>query len=95
MLNTSISLPSIIEIKVTQEDINKGRAGNSWECPIARAGLRSYGNVVIGIGSAIINTVNYLTDRNTTDFVRDFDAGCPVFPFTAKLTAIHPSMVSI
>jgi hypothetical protein len=70
-------------IKVTKEDINNGRAGNSFACPVAlaiRRTIDAYGAAVSN--DWIITDGNiYRTPLSVVDFIEQFDRGDAVDPF--------------
>lgn len=73
-------------IEVTQEDIDRGRRGSCFECPVARAASRAVG--------AEVSTDRYLfylptakikTPTEVAKFIHAFDGGEPVAPFSFEL----------
>lgn len=75
-------------INVTQEDINNGKSGSPWSCPIALAGKRVFGNSFTwGYSSGHtqdggpLKTYIALTN-DAPDFVNRFDKRLPVEPFS-------------
>lgn len=83
-----------MKIKVTQEHIEKGEGCSAYRCPVALAVMDVCpGGVFIGL------RVCYWSNNNRSDenrraflppkaraFIREFDAGKPVQPFTFELT---------
>ena|SRR6185295_16123731 len=69
-----------VEIEVTQEDIDRATRGDNRRCPIAWAVKRA--NEARG-GSPYALLVGSMPE-SARAFVRDFEAGHPVRPFTFK-----------
>ena len=76
------------EIHVTQQDIEQGEAGNCSRCSIALAASRAYGFAVT-VGSVGLHREDAVGRRpigtlppEAASFIRAFDAGCPVEPFS-------------
>lgn len=89
-----------ITIKVTQEDIDKGKRANCFACPIALASMRAFGlpldaGHVEAYGLFIGSFVNggeyirYHTPIETIRFMNDFDQGLLVSPFEFELTELY------
>jgi hypothetical protein len=79
-----------MRINVTQEDINKGCQNDSGTCPIALALSRATGNAVHvrAIYASVYNwSLLYTTDLpiEARLFIRDFDSGKHVDPFSFEL----------
>jgi hypothetical protein len=80
-------------VEVTQEDIDKGKRGDPWCCPAARALERATGkkwSVVGPLCSRVDDRKQAIGKRITLpqevfDFVRAFDGGEPVSPFSFEL----------
>lgn len=75
-----------MRIFITQEDIDKGQKSNCYECPIAQS-LKRKGshNVAVFDGSIWMAGEEFITPLNVDDFIRAFDAGKPVQPFSFEL----------
>ena len=79
-----------MQIRVTQEDIDKGKRNSLRRCPVALALKRACGRIV-EVGSTMVYSRN--EDRawlislpeKAEDFVKLFDIGEPVEPFTFDL----------
>jgi len=81
-------------VTVTKNDIKAGFLHHSFHCPIAKALKRATKRAVsIGVGYATVyrsesdrykNTVYILPDE-VVKFIRNFDRGLPVEPFTFTL----------
>lgn len=76
-------------VRVSEEDIEKGKRGNMWACPIACA-LKRAGYVnqqrpivrrLVDLGSAGL----YSHSRASMQFAKDFDSGRSVKPSTFRL----------
>jgi hypothetical protein len=83
-----------VEIKVTQEDIDRGVSTDCTKCPIALACIRS----VPSIESCLVDPreiaffpprsniwVDVKTPYAAVRFMREFDGGHPVSPFSFTL----------
>lgn len=82
-----------VTIHITQEDIDKGERGSCVMCPLARAlrrclkpkSPRSFPGVLVGAPRpGYIGTWGgpFKMPEKVAQFVRDFDAGKPVEPFS-------------
>lgn len=78
----------MIEINVTQEDINKGIKSDCSKCPIALAANRVIPNGALAVGGASITywnekeAISILLPEIALKFIRDFDSGRKVKPFS-------------
>lgn len=74
-------------IKVTQEDINKGKKHNCNECPVALAIKRIINDKYIKTHKAnlSIDSVWYPLPSIVVKFISDFDKGIMVKPFEFEL----------
>lgn len=77
-------------IQVTQEDINNGRRGNCYYCPVALAVARIFNaHNFIYVGAEGICDVRKWTvpvlPPEVFDFICKFDRQFPVAPFTFEL----------
>jgi hypothetical protein len=79
---------------VTQEDIEVGEQKSCGHCPVARAIRRDVpGAEAVYVTVSWINVYNehqncflgQTTPRSAADFIRDYDAGRPVQPFSFEL----------
>ncbi len=73
-------------IEVTEKDIKKN-SHCSYNCPIAMAIKRAFGNshVVSVYKNISIDGEIYPTPKSAFKFITDFDAGKPVKPFRFRL----------
>ena len=80
-----MSKQQILSVRVTQDDINKGKPGNEYFCPIALA-LRKQGHervsVVDGYATLGRNKDMYILPHKAREFVNDFDDCFIVKPFS-------------
>lgn len=76
----------MIEIHVTQEDIDHGRKGSCVNCPIARAAYRALRGWV-EVHQFELNHMGKLYELPplAIEFILDFDSDCRVEPFTFTL----------
>ena len=75
-----------VELDVTQKDIDRGVAGDPWECPLARAFNRAVKKRKCEVGDSIgIGDVNYITPSKLLKFIKSFDDFERVKPFKAVL----------
>jgi hypothetical protein len=75
----------VVTVEVTAEDIKKGNAGNCFACPIALALSRACDTsfVYVGPNKLSVKDVGFcLAPDVAREFMRDFDIGEPVKPFT-------------
>jgi len=77
---------SRVRIDVTQEDIANGEQTAPWSCPVGQAITRCYGphGGVVATDVKIKHMV-VLLPYEATRFIRDFDNGRPVKPFSFML----------
>ena len=78
----------MIQIKVTQEHIDRSVDALTESCPIEQAieeklGLSS-ARVNVGITTVLINGKSIPLTQRAREFVRDFDSGEEVFPSTFR-----------
>ena len=76
-------------IDVTQEDINDGKQKSYWKCPIALALKRKTGkdyfvSYMVSLSNDIESKLVPIPPL-AADFIRAFDAGRPVHPFTFEI----------
>jgi hypothetical protein len=88
----------ILNIKVTQEDIDRGKRDSSFACPVARAASR-WGFVAL-VGGIFINLYAYggrgfrcQLPQDTVNFIKSFDTGEPVKPFEFELNVTEGIMI--
>lgn len=76
-----------MKIEVTQEDINKGEVTECRRCPIALAVIRATGNKYVLVDSDYthVGTKFCPTPVTAKRFIRNFDYGNDVQPFTFEL----------
>lgn len=78
-----MGVPKSLQIEVTQKDIECGKIGNGFICPIALALKRKYGDILVddGVVGPLIYTIfgEYMGDR-IERFVAEFDRGERVEP---------------
>lgn len=85
-----------ITVEVTQEDIDKGVAGNPCLCPIARAVRRELDIPTISTDVSVYSwtmdalDVFYTLPASAERFVTRFDYGDSVEPFTFTATEWNP-----
>jgi hypothetical protein len=74
-------------IRVTREDIHKGRRNSKSSCPVALAVNRKIGQSAVAlVGSdRIIAHDRWDLTKAVRNFIYDFDMGKKVKPFTARL----------
>jgi hypothetical protein len=84
-----------MRITVTQDDIDMGCKSHNENCPLARAASRAFGYPVRVDGFEIYSvdkggfTHNLATlPRRASEFVRDFDLGRTMQPFTFTVTLL-------
>jgi hypothetical protein len=87
-----------MKIEITQKDIDEGRPGNCWECPLALAVKRTiapkYSTVAVHKSVRIHDytgphtVATYAVDAVGVDFIRFFDMGFNVQPCTVELTEV-------
>lgn len=89
-----VSIFQPIEVKVTQEDIERARVLTSSEfgrdryCPTALAAKRTLGEVEISCGAVELRVtscspeISYQLPPAAMKFIKDFDSGKPVEPIT-------------
>src|SRR5437870_489209 len=85
----------LVKVTVTKEDIQKGRFKNGERCPIARAAKRVLKNVNFVARTKIdflsrddeglTHVESHHTSRAASRFVRAFDNGGKVKPFTFQM----------
>ena len=78
----------IITVQVTKQDIKNGMPKEGDKCPIAKAVRRCTGThraVFVDESSIEIGAVEYSLPASAKAFVRAFDKGKPVSPFSMKL----------
>lgn len=79
-----------ITVDVTQEDIDHGEIGECETCPIARAISRAVGKTALVIADNFCFDHNDMTDyplpKVASDFVRQFDSGVDVSPFSFPIS---------
>ena len=76
-----------MKIHVTQDDIYRGNRRNCNYCPVARAVARATSESEVYVGGDIFIRKNehgsvYHAPRSVRRFIRRFDKGLPVAPFT-------------
>lgn len=74
-----------MKIDVVQEDINHGKRENPLACPIALAIGRSIGTVSVEVNTVRSKTHWVYLPMKAQVFIRDFDAGKLVQPFSFEL----------
>ena len=80
-----------MKIEVTQHDIDKGLNNNCFLCPIAHAVKRKMGTdsvLVYCDRISVMSTVtsyNYKLPKKARTFIKRFDDGKPVEPFTFEI----------
>jgi len=85
--------PPVLNLRVTEEDIQQGNQGSPFYCPIARAAIKLLGDeevVVHATGENLTvaakgGTVKYAMSRRGDQFIRRFDLGAEVKPITLRL----------
>lgn len=78
----------MIEISVEQKHINKGTKADIISCPINLACITKYPDAYTGTTIIFLDGKEYFLPKTAQKFIRDFDAGRPVKPFTFKLTKL-------
>lgn len=70
-----------MRIEVTQEDIDRGKRGNSCECPVARAVKRAIGDGGVFVQHEHISTRTHYfrAPREVRNFITAFDYPIPGF----------------
>jgi hypothetical protein len=84
--------PSKFVVEVTTNDIKLGIQNESDACPVALAIKRKTGllsRVYVSLMGADVGSTLYKLDGQTTVFIKKFDKGDPVLPFTAILTRVN------
>ena len=83
-----------MKIKVTQKDIEEGYRGSCYDCPIAHAVKREVkptSHTGLNIGATRILHRNgcswdtYTLPKKAQTFIKRFDGGKPVKPFTFEI----------
>lgn len=79
----------MLEVKVTQEHIDKGQRGEGDACPIALALLKGreykqFLQVFVDVDNISFDDELYRTSRKATKFIEDFDNGKEVKPATFR-----------
>lgn len=76
-----------ITVRVTALDIKYGQRGKAFRCPIALA-LKDmgYNNPAVGTDVIIPDIDTFGLPKNAQDFIKNFDKGLPVKPFTFTAT---------
>ena len=83
-----------MEIHVTQRDIDRGAGSYADACPITLAVRRRlvlpWGGVITGVDQVtMVRTTEWVRaplPQEARDFVKEFDEGSPVQPFTFAIT---------
>jgi hypothetical protein len=81
----------IVEVSVTQGDIDTGERCSPQRCPVAKAASRATGlNASVGIRSADLfkqgeEPIEAGLPPEAVKFIKDFDSHIPVSPFTFPL----------
>lgn len=81
----------MIEVEVTEDDINNGERGRPSSCPIALACRRLFPLDLVSVGSNFVTISNretftqYKLSIDGKIFVEDFDHRKPVAPATISL----------
>ncbi len=80
----------MIEVKVTQEDIDHGKRKNDQECPIALALDRRCPEYEVFVGYEFIKSEEkqYFTTTRALRFILRFDDGLEVKPSTFRFTEV-------
>jgi len=95
--------PRELVVEVTQEDIAEGMRHRCFLCPVSRAVNRATGIPFMAVGTAAVpderiqlcdpksstTLVEYAMPYEASNFVRDFDLGADVSPFTFTATLIR------
>lgn len=77
-------------IAITNEHIRKGKKGKATTCPLA-LGLSEHFKQNIFVGNqgfwtSSLRFNDYISlPKNAEQFRKDFDAGCPVLPFSFEI----------
>jgi hypothetical protein len=81
-----------MKIEVTQQDIDKGLSNNCFLCPIAHAVKRKMNTDCIlvycdriSVMSTIFSSYFYKLPKKAQTFIKQFDDGKPVKPFTFEI----------
>ena len=76
-----------MRIRVTQDDILRGKMASITDCPVARAVRRARGRGSIEVGSwqAVIAGQVYTLPENAHDAIEEFDDTGIMKPFTFSL----------
>lgn len=83
-----IEIPAQLKIKVMRKDIKRAVCEDPFRCPIARAMKRMYGDhpfaAYTRLQIALAGTIrtNYIVPRAASKFMRAFDRGDKVKPFS-------------
>jgi hypothetical protein len=91
-----------LTVNVTQEDIDAGVAKDCRRCPVAKALARALNSVVAHASDNILASLTLIGGRFycdqivpappvVADFVRRFDAGQPISPFTFPIDWPSPT----
>jgi hypothetical protein len=73
----------IIEVQVTQDDIDHGERSRCQECPVARALRRTFGGIYVSVGPRDMSLGVYVlpTPGDAAEFMNLFDGGFQAGPF--------------
>ena len=83
-----------MKIKVTQKDIEEGFRGSCYDCPIARAFKREVkptSHIQLNVGAErilhreVYSWDSYTLPEKAQTFIKRFDDGKPVKPFTFEI----------
>ncbi len=93
-----------VKVKVTKEDIAKGKACNTHYCPIARAVARALDIpcVYVSVNGGTLayardkddNSKRYMLSFKAQQFVDTFDQGHKVRPFNFMMSEYDPEGIS-
>lgn len=84
-------------VKVTKDDLKRGKRAHGNACAVARALKRTYGTaeVAVGtVGSLWINDNKYIVSKSLSKLIRKFDSGSKLEPFSIILTNTGKALLS-
>lgn len=79
-----------MKVQVTQSDIDRGKKGDSCQCPVALAVARAAGTTSVYAFEnldpcIVVDGVEYYGVGSAFDFMQDFDSGKRMQPFEFEL----------
>lgn len=94
-------IDQVIKLRITKKDIEQGERKMPSSCPIARSLNRKFkGTAYVHPGSGTVASnpgkmATFLWNTDTTDWIKKYDKGDPVEPFTAVGLCHYPESLQI